>query len=323
VVHQKYLRQKDAVVELKSRRSVMPHVRVETEAQLDAAQARLTQARYDLENTKIQCPFDARVEMVGAYKSQVVTAFFSIATLTDMEAFEISVGIDPRELRWLDETIRPSALGGPETADGPNVEVRWSLHGQEFVWNGRVTRFERVDEATRTARMVVEVRQADMVATVRGSDDDASKFTLAIGMYCTTSLPVQPLLDALLVPRVAIHDSRWVYVFEPDESTADGMIGRLTRRAVPMLRTLGDHVLVDYRGRSGDEVCELLPGERVVVSALTGPVNGMKVRLRPERIASADILRSDSSVMESDRPGVTGRETLVLGSAVRAQRGDP
>lgn len=289
LVRQKLLRQKDALIELRSRRSIIPHVKLETHAQLEAARARLRQATYDLENTKIFCPFDARVELAAAYESQVVTAHFSIATLTDMSAFELSVGIDPRELRWLDQAIRPSALEREEEGPQPEVRVSWSLHGQEFAWRGSVTRFERVDEATRTARLVVEVRDVDMVATVAlGSDE--SRPTLAIGMHCRVELPVEPLAGALLVPRHAIYDNRWAYVFEPDPGSQDSRIGLLGRRQVPILRSVGDSVLVDYAGREGTEVCELVPGERVVVSTLVKPVVGMRVRLRDEQVASAATL---------------------------------
>ena len=55
-----------------------------------------------------------------------------------------------------------------------------------------------------------------------------------------------------------------------------------------MLRSLEDSVLVDYRGREGTEVCELRPGEQIVVSPLTKPVVGMEVRLRETRLAEAE-----------------------------------
>lgn len=284
-VHQKFLRQKDVIVELKSRLSMIPHLRQETQAQLESARSRQSQAKHDLENTRIVCPFEARVESVQAYKTQVVTAHFSIATLTDMEAFEISVGIDPRELRWLDENVRPGALQSA-AGDGPVVQVRWAFQGQELTWEGRVSRFERVDEATRTARLVVEVSKVDMVATVTSGSSDL-KPMLSIGMFCKTDLPAAELREALTVPRHAIYDNQWVYVFEPDSQSPDGKSGVLGRREVTMLRSMHDAVLVDYASRGGNEVCELKAGERVVVSPLVKPVVGMRIRLRDEDLAQA------------------------------------
>lgn len=324
LVYQKVLRQKDALIELESRRSVIPHIKAETLAQFEAARARHTQAEHNLKNTEIFCPFDARVELVTAYESQVVTAHFSIATLTDMSAFEVAVGIDPRELRWLDEAIRPEALEQADDVAGPEVAVRWSLHGQEFAWRGYVTRFERVDEATRTARLVVEIRNVDMTASV-SMGSDTSRPTLAIGMHCRAELPAEPLAGALLVPRHAIHDNRWVYVFERDPAATDARTGRLERREVPLLRSVGNVVLVDYVGREGTEVCELSRGDQLVVSPLIKPVVGMRVRLRDDQVASVDghstmlASRGRQAARTSARP--EGRGSFVLGQIGPTRRG--
>lgn len=284
LLYQKYLRQNDVAVELENRRAMVPILKLETQAQLDASRARQKQAEHDLASTKILCPFEARVEQVGAHAAQVVTAHLSIATLTDMSAFELSVGIDPRELRWLNKAVRPEALDRAEAPDGPEVAVSWSLPGQVFTWRGYVTRFERVDEATRTAQLVVEVRDLDMVATLNAGSGDTLP-SLSIGMHCRADLPAQPLDDALMVPRHAVHDQRWVYVFEPDPN--DSSHGTLGRREVPLLRSLGDNVLVDYAGRTGNEPCDLSAGEFVVVSPLMRPVVGMKVVRRDDNLAAA------------------------------------
>lgn len=289
-VKQKYLRQKDALAELTSRRSMIPHLKLDTEAQLVAARARLKHANYDLDGTKIHCPFTARVESVHARASQVVTAYLSIATLTDMEAFEIPVGIDPRDLQWLSETVRPAGLERADGQDGPAVTVRWLLRGRQFTWTGHVTRFERVDERTRTAQLVVEIRDIDMVATPEDGGTQPGP-ALSIGMFCRAELPARELTNALLVPRHAVYDNQWVYVFEPDSATADdrlGQLGRLARRRVPMLRSVGDSVLVDYEGREGTELCELRPDEQLVISPLLKPVIGMMVRVANEQVASGD-----------------------------------
>lgn len=282
LILQKLLRSKDALVELSSRRAVIPHLKMETEAQLDAARARLTHADHDLAGTTIRCPFKARVEAVSAYTSQVVTAHFAIATLTDLEAFEMSVGLDPRDIRWLDDDIRPEALEDRDgdAARGPVVSVRWVLPHQEFTWRGFATRFERVDEVTRTTRVVVEVRDVDMVATASPGQEDHQP-SLSIGMYCRAEFPAEPLKEALVVPRHAVFDDRWVYVFEPDGDDPSSRTGRLGRREIVVLRAVQDQVLVDYAGHDGPRASELRSGERVVLSPLVKPVVGMNVALQP------------------------------------------
>jgi multidrug efflux pump subunit AcrA (membrane-fusion protein) len=292
LVFQKFLRQRDAYYELTSRRGSLPHLALEMEAQLEAAQARLRQAQHEVENTRITCPFKARVEDVSAYTSQVVTAFFAIAKLTDMSAFELSVGIDPTETRWLAEAIQPDTLvdsNRAEAQSGPEVTVRWSLRDQALTWRGHVTRFERVDESTRTPRLVVEIRDVDMRAMPVGASAGEGMM-LAIGMHLKAELPVRKLEGALTVPRHAIHDNRMVFVVEPDPADPTGRTGRLAARAVPILRSLGDEVLVDFANRPDDEPCELKAGELVVVSPLMKPVPGMAVQLRDQVVAGEPVL---------------------------------
>lgn len=296
IVLQKYLRQKDALSELTSRRSMIPHLKRETQAKLDAATSKLRHAGHDLDNTKIVCPYKARVDSVHAHRSQVVTAHFSIARLTDMETFEVSVGIDPREMRWLDPAIRPSALEADDDSPRPMAVVRWSLRGTQAKWNGTVTRFEKVDEATRTAQMVVEIRDVDMVAKL--GDGVGDTVTLSIGMFCRAELPAVRLEDALLVPRAAVYDNRWVYVFEPGNDAQDPNSGHLARREIAMLRTVGDSVLVDYRDRQSDELCELRSGDRVITSPLLKPVLGMEIRLREQRRAAVTPPKEADSVAD-------------------------
>ncbi len=301
-----YLRQQDAVEQLESRRAAAPHLRLETLANLDAARARLRQVEDDLEKTSVFCPFTARVESVSAHKSQIVTAHRPIATLTDMEAFEIPISIDPRELRWLDRAIQPRMLEQALGQEGPEVKITWSLSGQDLQWHGRVTRFERIDEATRTARMIVEVRSADMVADPSAWWPNAAP-TISIGMHCRAELPAEPLREAVLIPWHAIHEDRWVYVFEPVTDKAGRGLGRLDRREVTMLRMIGDEVLVDYRGYRGPQACQLEPGEQLLVSRLADPVVGMQVALQ-ETLNSAPRERDRASPTMSAQFAAMGTE---------------
>ncbi len=277
--HLKYLQRQDLVVQFENQRATAPHLKSETLAKLDAARARLLQAQHDLKNTKIFCPFTARIESVKAYQSQMVTAHLSIATLTDMEAFELPISVDPRELRWLDRKVRPQALERESGQQRSEVNVGWSVAGQEATWRGHVARFERIDEVTRTARLIVEIRGADMTAG-RGARSLDTAPTISIGMHCRAELPAEPLAEAVLIPWQAIHEDRWVYVFEPASDEANQGLGRLGRREVNILRMIGDEVLVDYRGHDDSHISQLKSGEQLVVSRLAYPVVGMQVALQ-------------------------------------------
>jgi multidrug efflux pump subunit AcrA (membrane-fusion protein) len=282
---QKLLRTRDALDDLKNLRARIPELRIETQAQLDAARARLSLTEFELRNTIIECPFRARVESVQGRTAQVVAAFTPIALLTDVEVLEIPVGLDAAQLRWLHGEAKPETVNDGTGRSIPDVKVVWSAPGQDVAWAGRVSRFERFDEVTRTARMIVEVRPDD---SSRGAGVAAE---LSIGMFCRVEFPAAPLCQALVVPRTALYEEQWVYIVVP-EGAADG--GRLERRRISPLRMIGDEVLVNYEGARGPEPCELAAGDLVVVSPLIKPVIGRTVRTvlasgstQPTRITSS------------------------------------
>ena len=315
--HQKYLQRQDLAAQLASKRATAPHLKQETQARLDAARAKLLQAQHDLKHTRIYCPFTARVESVKAHQAQMVTAHLSIATLTDMEAFELPISIDPRELRWLDRRVRPKALRRDSDQQPPGVKIAWSIPGQAARWHGHVARFERMDEATRTARMVVEIRGTDMAVARSAWPNDGAP-AISIGMYCRAELPAEPLADAVLIPWHAIHEDRWVYVFEPADDGANQGIGRLGRRNVTILRTIGDEVLVDYFGHENPHGSQLKPSEQLIVSRLTEPVVGMRVALHKGSDSSPN---ERDNVSPAPRPEVTETGTAVGRPAMSSQAG--
>ncbi|MCP4246391.1 MAG: hypothetical protein GY778_05010 [bacterium] len=282
---QRMLQAKDAVLGLQSQLDLIPILKEETQARLDTQEARLADAERNLEHTTIRCPFDARVDSVTARTSQVVINHLAIATLTAMDAFELAAVLDPSDLQWTDRRAYARAVGG-DLGEPPAVTVTWTLHGQRYHWTGQVNRLERHDEATRTAHFVIEIPNS---LEEIGSEPVFGRPQLSIGMFCAAEIPAEPLEGALVLPRRAIREDNTVYIFEPDPASADGQTGRLAARRVPMLRSIGDQVLVDFAQRSGSErlasdlsqaVCELQPGELVVISPMARPIEGMKLRLR-------------------------------------------
>lgn len=287
MANERFIRQQDVVLNYEHQLNMIPVMVAETKAMLTTKEAQLKEAELLLENTEIYCPCDVRVDAVAAQASQVVVASLQIASLTDMEALEVSVVLDPRDLRWTGQEIFASAVG-KESDDAPVATVSWTLMGRKFTWQGRVTRLERVDEMTRTAHVVVEIR--DVLAEL-DLGEGLSLPPLTVGMFCEAQLPTVPLEDALVVPRHAVQDGQYVYVYQPEGDTADR--GRLVVKRVPLLRTAGDQVLVSYGvdGEAGaatqpatdvprNAVCELMPGDMVVVSPLPKAVEGMRLRLR-------------------------------------------
>ncbi|MCK4661125.1 MAG: hypothetical protein KAV82_16515, partial [Phycisphaerae bacterium] len=270
--HERLLARQDAVLAYESRLDLIPVQIDETTALLETKQAQLDEAKLNVAKTRIYCPFDARVDSVTAQESQVVIASFQIATLTDMEALEVSVVIDPRELRWTDQKAFAQAVG-QDMGDAPEARITWTLYGQEFSWAGKITRLERMDEVTRSAHIVVEIR--DIMRSLEMAKGH-SRPPLSVGMFCRAELPTEPLEGALVIPRHTLRDDSYVYVFEPDAQ--DPSRGRLVVRQVPILRSVGDQVLVALR--QADAAAGLQAGDLIVVSPLPKAVEGMRLLRR-------------------------------------------
>jgi len=285
----RHLRQSDEVLGYESRLAMIPLLIQETQELLRIKRAQLDEANLRVAKTRVYCPFDARVDAVLAQNTQVVMAHLQMAVLTDLEALELPVVIDPRELRWTNLAAFADAEGGPLESPA-QVRVTWTLFGQELSWTGRVTRLERLDEVTRTAHVIVEIRDVALkVDTGKGRAHPP----LSTGMFCRAELPTVPLEDALVVPWHAIHDRQTVYVFEPEAD--DSRHGRLVVKRVPTLRRVGEQVLVAYgdavdsaQANGAGSVCELKPGDRVVVSPLPRAVEGM-------RLAVSEVVTADAS----------------------------
>ena len=277
----RYLRQLNAVLGYESELASIPHLVEETKALLRTKRSQLSEAEVRLEKTRITCPFNARVDSVSAQETQVVIAHMEIATLTDLEALEVAVAIDPRELRWTAKEAFASALG-KDLQTAPEAKVTWTLHEQEFSWKGKVTRLERMDKETRSAYLVVEIQ--DVMSSLN-LNEGSVRPPLSVGMFCRTEIPTAPLANALLVPRHAIYDSNTVYVFQPN--SPGSKLGKLGIKHVPVLRSIGENVLVSFQSPSMDESeepqethCELAGGDMVIVSQIPRPVAGMELQLR-------------------------------------------
>ena len=307
---ERLLRHEDNLLAYRSELEMLPHDIEETRALLTIKRAQLDEARLNVERTKIYCPFDARVDSITAQESQVVISNFQIATLTDIQALEVSVVIDPRELRWTELEAFASALGD-DVAGAPEARVTWTMHGQSFSWSGKVTRLERLDESTRSAHVVVEIRDVMLSLDMTPGQ---TRPPLSVGMFCTAELPTEPLPDALVIPRHAIHDGAYVYVFEPDP--VDPSTGRLAIKKAPNLRSVGDQVLVSYAVQNDDATarlasCELENGDQLILSPLPKAVKGMRLALRGESAALAQALHSARETIQTPaRP----QQATFLGS---------
>ena len=232
----------------------------QAEAAIEVARAELQEAELQLSKTRLLAPADGQLVQTTLDLGEFVTAGREVASLYGTGAVEIPIAVPMDELRWLPtlspDHFTPAANSSPALNDLlPTATVHWQSGQRDYVWHGKVVRWEAgLDARTRTLTLVVEVpRPWD---SFRPGEHPA----LQPGMFCRVKISAGSQPNAVVIPRTALHDGDSVYLVND---------GRLDRRQVEVLRFLRDQAILSAGLQSGD---------KLVVSPLSAPVVGMKIR---------------------------------------------
>jgi RND family efflux transporter MFP subunit len=224
------------------------------EAGLREARARLTRAELDLERTEIQAPYDGRVRVENVDIGRFVTRGVTVGTVYAVDYAEVRLPVPDRELSYLD---LPLGFQAGEQGEGPAVRLAAEFAGRAHTWEGRVVRTEgEIDPRSRTVNVVARVEDP------YGRSAREAGVPLAVGLFVEAEIRGRAVPDAVVLPRAALREGDRVLVLDEES--------RLRFRAVDVLRVQGDQVVI------GDGLRE---GERVCVSPLAAPVDGMSVRV--------------------------------------------
>ena len=271
----------------------------EARASVASAEAQLEQARLNLERTAVTAPFAGRVRETMADVGQSVTAGAALGRIFATDYAEVELPIPVAELAYLDVDLTGAM------ADGPPVSLSASLGGARHTWPARIVRTAgAIEPSTRMLGLVARVdRPLDpgRRSERRDPGDEAgTAAALPMGLFVDATIAGRRAEGVYVLPRAAMREggrqpepgktaslegtAGWVLVAEAadrpsDAPGASGEAGgdgsgdettRLRFRRVEVLRLDGDRAIV-----SGG----LAPGERVAISPLDTPVDGMAVRL--------------------------------------------
>lgn len=240
----------------------------QAKAALDAAQAQLRSAELDLERASVRAPFDGRVKTKRANVGDFVGPGVVVAEVFATDVMEVRVPLADSDLALLQT---PVGFNATAQRRGAETHLSAQLGGAERRWEGRLVRTEAaVDPQTRLVYGTVEVR--DPFSARNGAP-------LAPGLFVTAHIDGVKSENFAAAPRSALKRNEFIYVV-----TADNTIDIRTVRAA---QTTGDEVYF----RTG-----VAAGERVVVSHLPSPRQGMKVTpiARAASAETADDLRQRS-----------------------------
>lgn len=244
---------------------------------LRTLRSQLEKARLDLERTEITSPIDGVVVDDAVEQGDFVRRGTALVSIEDTSKVEVKCSLRVDDLYWL---WSQTGLGpGGTAAHKPQIEyqipeapvkVVYRLAKRDYLWEGRLSRYERIglDETTRTVPCRVVVERPREVR-VLGGDGGPGRLTgppaLVRGMFVTVKIHAEPQARLVRIPEKAVQPGNCVWIVR--SSGEQKLLGMLEVRVV---RVAGETAIV----LAGD----LEPDDRVVVTPLAGAEEGMVVR---------------------------------------------
>lgn len=213
------------------------------ETRLDSAKQQVEKARRDLERTEIAAPFDAGVRSANVEVGAVVAPGSMIAELYSNGEIEVRVPLSLEDFGFLNRDESGNIQG--------NVSLKGRIGIKDYEWKAEPVRVDpEIDRKTLSANVVVKVL---------GSEDP--EFPLPpVGLFVDVRLAGKRLTNIVEMPRRGLLDGHFVIIVGEND--------QIQFRDVRLLRAEEKTVLI----AEGLEA-----GERVVLTRLSSPVNGMKV----------------------------------------------
>jgi membrane fusion protein, multidrug efflux system len=235
----------------------------EAEALLENRKAAIRRAQIDLERTQIHAPYRGRVRQKLVDIGQFLNRGATIANIYGVDVAEVVLPVPNEDAAFLDLPMSyiPRDPGRQETTKLAGLPVRLfgTFAGVEHNWQGRIVRTEgEIDPQTRMMNLIAEVENPYQ----RGS---ANRPPLAVGMFIEAEITGRAVTGKVVIPRAALRAGDVVYVVDSQN--------RVDLRQVEILRAETDRVVLSDG---------IQPGERIVVSLLDAPVQGMQVRVAGE-----------------------------------------
>jgi RND family efflux transporter MFP subunit len=232
-------------------------------AALATAEADLVRAQRNLERTYIRLPYAGMVRSKEADLGQFVNPGTRLGITFATDYAEVRLPLTDRDLAFIDLPYA-SEITATAEAPGPGVVLSAEQRGRPVEWQARIVRSEGVvDESSRVTYAVAKVEDPYAL--------DGEHVPLPMGTFVTASIEGVAMQGLLRVPRHALHGSDQLLFVDGEN--------RLRIRSVDIARADAEYAYI----RGGAEA-----GERVILTALESPINGMPVRTADDSPASDD-----------------------------------
>ena len=234
-----------------------PQIR-QAEAKLESAKAQLESAKLNLERTRLSLPFDVRIISETVDLGQYVVVGGNLGTAYGIDAVEIELPLEDRDLAWFDiPDGMVSFNGGRLSSKAVTAQVKADFAGANHTWQGYVTRTTgQVDKTSRLISVVIEVEQPFNISNGRPA--------LLPGIFVEVFIKGNVLKNAVAVPRDAIHNGNEVWIVKE---------GRLHIQTLEIVRTDKNFAYV---------TSDIESGTMIVTSSLDVVTEGMSVRIKKQ-----------------------------------------
>lgn len=233
---------------------------------LEKAQAELEQAKLDLSRTEIRAPFNALVTELNVNLGSQVSSGSTLATIVGTDEF------------WVEAALPLDVLSLVNLGREGGVPVTVESQAGGGHWEGRLMRLTgALSEDTMMAKGIAVVVDP-LAARKQGGKP------LILGEYVTLEFDSEPLNNVFALPRKSLRegDAVWVVAGDAQQRKLD------VRTVVPVGRD--SEAVFIHEG--------LEDGDKVVVSDLSGALDGMRVMLEGDPVQTAP--------QESAGPGPDG-----------------
>ena len=238
-------------------------------AALATAKSELVRARRSLERTYIRLPYEGMVLAKEADIGQFVNSGTRLGVTFATDFAEVRLPLTDQDLAFVD---LPGAADISDTgsAGGPQVRLSAVQKGQLTDWSARIVRSEGVvDEKSRVTYAVARVADPYQL---HGDGN-----SLPIGTFVSARIEGAKIGDVIRIPRSALRGSDQ-FLFVDDNN-------KLEIRTVDVIKADAEFAYV--RGGA-------VPGERVTLTSVEAPIDGMTVRTTD---------RSKAFARNKDKPG--------------------
>jgi len=248
-------------------------------AALASAEAELARAQRNLERTEIRLPYEGMVLSKDADLGQFVSPGTRLGVTFATDFAEVRLPLTDQDLAFVD---LPEATEIAETGawEGPPVTLSATRMGKLAEWQARIVRSEGVvDEKSRVTYAVVRI---DDPYRLHGAG-----IPLPVGTFVTAEIAGRTMEEVIRVPRSALRSASQLLIVDDDN--------RIRIRDVDVIRTDARYAYIG----DGAEA-----GERIAVSAIETPLNGMYVRTtdRPETDAEQSGQIASRDEADKERP---------------------